>query len=150
MFVPGTMLGTEEYEGWKEKFSPLLTFVFQTRGMYKTGVILGGSKELWYHSPLCLNTEKNLARGKVREKWFIRIGHLWGLQMDRWERLHPRTYWGCNFIIKGKAGRGRRTFFTFLSRHYASIISSSSRLSRGVFLSLHGQTRSTSYCFLCV
>ena len=41
------------------------------------GGILGGSKELQYHSPLCLSTEKNSARGKVIDKkQFIRIGHL--------------------------------------------------------------------------
>ena len=27
-----------------------------------------GSEELQYHSPLCLRAEKNLARGKVRDK----------------------------------------------------------------------------------
>ena len=39
---------------------------------------------------------------------------------------------------------------SFLSRHHASIIISSSRLSRDVFLSLHGQARFTNYGFLCV
>ena len=29
---------------------------------------LGGSKELWDHSPLCLSAEKNLARSKVIDK----------------------------------------------------------------------------------
>ena len=38
-----------------------------------------GSTELQYHSPLCLSTENNSARGKVIDKkWFIRIGCLWG------------------------------------------------------------------------
>ena len=48
---------------------------------------------------------------------------------------HHKNLLGYNFIIKGKVGRGRRTSLSFLSRCHASIISSS-RLSRGVFLSL--------------
>ena len=49
--------------------------------------------------------------------------------------LHPENLLGYSFVIKGKVGRGRRTSLSFLSRCHASIISSS-RLSRGVFLSL--------------
>ena len=60
--------------------------------------------------------------------------------------LYPENL-GFSFIIKGKVDRERRTL-SFLSRHHASIISSSSRLSRGVFLSLYGQARSTNYCFV--
>ena len=56
---------------------------------------------------------------------------------------------GYSLIIKGKVRRGRNTL-SFLGRHPASIISSLFRLSRGIFLSLHGQARSTNYCFLCV
>ena len=44
-------------------------------------------------------------------------------------------------LEKGEATLGFR---------FGSIISSFSRLSRGVFLYLHGQVRSTNYCFLCV
>ena len=45
-----------------------------------------------------------------------------------------RIYWA---IIKGKVERGRRPPLCFLRRHHAFIISFSSRLGRGVFLSLH-------------
>ena len=85
----------------------------------------------------------------VDKKWFIRIGRLWGWQVGGWEMLCPKNLPGYSFTIKN-VGRGRRTSFFFLSRHHASIISSSSRLSRGVFLSLQGQARSTNYCFSCV
>ena len=50
---------------------------------------------------------------------------------------------GYSFIIKGKTERGRRPSLSFLSRHPVFIISSSSRLSRRIFLSLCGQVRST-------
>ena len=54
----------------------------------------------------------------------------------------PKNLVGSCFIIKGKVGRGRRPPpSSFLSRRHASIISSTSRLGRGVFLSLHGQAR---------
>ena len=45
--------------------------------------------------------------------------------------LHPENLVGFSFIIKGKVARGRT--LSFLSRHHTSIISSSSRLGRGVF-----------------
>ena len=56
---------------------------------------------------------------------------------------------GYSLIIKGKVRRGRNTL-SFLGRHPASIISSLFRLSRGIFLSLHGQARSKNYCVLCI
>ena len=62
----------------------------------------------------------------------------------------PGNSLGYSFIIKGKVGRGRRTSLSFVSRCHASIISSSSRLSRDVFLFLHCQTRSTNHCFSCM
>ena len=53
---------------------------------------------------------------------------------------HGKNLVGYSFIIKGKMGRGKRLpSSSFLSRHHTFIISSSSRLGRGVFLSLHGQ-----------
>ena len=64
--------------------------------------------------------------------------------------LHPENLLGYSFVIKGKVGRGRRTSVSFLSRRHASIISSTSKLSKGVFLSLHGQARSAGHCFLRV
>lgn len=36
--------------------------------MKPTGVILEGSEALQHHSPLCLSTEKNSARGQVGDK----------------------------------------------------------------------------------
>ena len=63
---------------------------------------------------------------EVDKKWFIRTGCLWGLQAGRREMLRPENLPDHSFIIKGKVGRGRRTL-SFLSRHHASIISSSSR-----------------------
>ena len=78
---------------------------------------------------------------------------------------HPENLVGYSFINKGKVGRGKRSLSSsFLSRCHASIISSFSRLGRGVILSLHGQARtvknyfrylynehlSINYCFLCV
>ena len=62
----------------------------------------------------------------------------------------PENLLGYRFIIKGKVGRGRRTSLSFVSRRHASIINSSSWLSRGVFLSLLVQTRSAKCCFSCV
>ena len=62
----------------------------------------------------------------------------------------PENLVGYSFIIKGKVGRRRRRSLSFLSRHHACIISSSSRLSRGIFLFLHGQAKPTNYYFLCV
>lgn len=61
-----------------------------------------------------------------------------------------RTHWATVFLIKGKVGR-RELSGSFVSRCDASIISSSSsRLGRGAFFSLHGQARSRNYCFsLC-
>ena len=48
----------------------------------------------------------------------------------------PKNLLGYRFIVR--VGRGRRTL-PFLSRSHTSIISSSFKLSRGVFLSLHVQ-----------
>ena len=85
----------------------------------------------------------------IDKKWFIRIGCLWGLQATGGVSC-PKNLLSYGIIIKGKVERGR-TSLSFLSRRHASIISSSSRLSRGVFLSLRGSSRSTNYCcFFCV
>ena len=59
--------------------------------------------------------------------------------------LQPKNLTDYSFIIKVKVRRGWRSL-SFLS--HASIISSSSRLSRGVFLSLCGQARSANDHFL--
>lgn len=55
---------------------------------------------------------------------------------------------GNSFIIKGRVEH-RGPPASFLSRYYASVISSSSWLSRGVFLSQHGQAGSTDYPVSC-
>ena len=55
---------------------------------------------------------------------------------------------GNSFTIKGRVEH-RGPPAPFLSRYYASIVSSSSWLSRGVFLSQHGQAGSTDYPILC-
>ena len=112
---------------------------FEVSGSYgfptteTVGYCFGGSKELQYHSPLCLSTEKISSRGKV-----IRTD---SLEQDtcavyKWVGkgvLCPENLLGYSFIIKGKMGRGRRASLTFLSRRPVFIISSSSRLSTGVF-----------------
>ena len=58
--------------------------------------------------------------------------------------LCPENLVGYSFIIKGKVcvcggGAGRPLYSSFLSRRHDSIMSSSSRLDSGVFISLHGQ-----------
>ena len=62
----------------------------------------------------------------------------------------PENLLGYSFIVKGKVGKGKRTSLSFLSRHDASIIDFSSRLSRGAFLSIHSQAKSANYCLLYV
>ena len=57
---------------------------------------------------------------------------------------------GYIFRIKGRVGKGKTISLPFLSRHHASIFSSSARSGGGVFLPLRGQARSTNYHFLCV
>ena len=86
----------------------------------------------------------------VGKKWLIRTGCLWGWQAGGREMPHPENLVGYSFVIKGQVGRGRRASLSFLSGHHISIISSSSRLGRGVFFSLYGQARSVDDCFLCV
>ena len=121
--------------------------------VYETllGVIwAGGAEEPQYYSPLYLSVEKNSVRDKVIDKkWFIRIECMWGLPVGRWEMPSPEHLLGYSFKIKWKVESGRRRSSSFLSRLHASIISSSSRLSRGVFVSLHAQARCTIKKTLC-
>ena len=63
---------------------------------------------------------------------------------------HPENLVGYSLIIKRKVGRGRTPLMFFWSKPHVSNISCSSRLGRGVFLSLQGQARFTNYGFLCV
>lgn len=60
-----------------------------------------------------------------------------------------RTVLGYN-SVKQKVGRGKRTSLSFLSRCPASLISSSSRSSRGLCWPLHSQAGSTKCCFSCL
>ena len=59
---------------------------------------------------------------------------------------HAQEPVGYSFKIKIKVGAEKS--LSFLSRHHASTISSSSRLGREVFLSQDDQARSTNYYFL--
>ena len=40
-------------------------------------------------------------------KWFIRIGHFWGLQVGSWEMPCSKNLAGYSYINKVKVGRGR-------------------------------------------
>ena len=54
----------------------------------------------------------------------------------------PKNSLGYSFIIKGKVlGWGEGPSFSFLSRCHVSIISSSPRSGREVYLPLYGQAR---------
>ena len=102
-----------------------------------------GGQEL---RPVCLSTEKNSVRGKaIGKKWFVRIGCSWGLQVGRQESAMPWELSALQFYNQGKSGEGK-TSFVFLEWCHASIISSFTRLSRGVFLSLRCQAR----CINCL
>ena len=65
----------------------------------------------------------------------------------RREGAAPCVLSGLYFYNQRTGERGRRPSLSFLNRRHASVISFSSRLGRGIFLSLHGQARSTNYCF---
>ena len=77
-----------------------------------------GSKELQYHSPLCLNAEENSVRGRVIDKkWFNRM--LTRLTI-RNTVLHPKNLLGCSSIINKKVGRGR-TALSFLKTPFLKV-----------------------------
>ena len=86
---------------------------------------------------------KNSVRGKmIEKKWFISRGCLWGLQVGGWGR--GCCAWelsGLQIYDQRKNGEGEKDhlFPSFWSRLEAFITNSSSRLGRGVFLSLHDQ-----------
>ena len=98
---------------------------------------------------LYVSVQKEFSERQSDKKLFIRIGHLRGLHTVAERMSCPENLVGHMFIIKGREGRGRGPSLSFSIRCHVSIISFSSRLGRGVFLSLHGQARSTD-CFLCV
>ena len=93
---------------------------------------------------------KNSVRGQVIDKWFIRLGTLVRLIGRRARGCHLENLLGYRFIIRGKVGRGKRPSLLFLNGRHASVISSSSRLGREVFLFLCGKARSANYCFLLI
>ena len=104
------------------------------------GDVSGVSEEPW---SFMSQHRKNSARGKViAKKWFIRIWCLWSLQAGGGEGASLWELSGLQFYNQRKSGEGGKTsFFFILSRHHASIISSSFRSGRGVFLSLYSQAR---------
>ena len=59
----------------------------------------------------------------------------------------PQELTGLQVHNQRKSGAGKKTFFSFLSRCHASIISSSSRLGRRDSLSLDGQAGSINFHF---
>lgn len=61
----------------------------------------------------------------------------------------PQALAGLQVYNQKESAQEEKSFFVF-SRCYAYISSFSSRLSRGVFLSIQGQVRSTNGCFLYV
>ena len=68
---------------------------------------------------------KNSVRCKVIDKkWFIRIVHLWGLQVGRWALHCPGYIVGYNFIIKGRVERGEKDHL--LPHYWVDIIPPSS------------------------
>ena len=83
----------------------------------------------------------------IDKQWFFKNRILAKFTGGRVRNACSENWCRYSFIIKGKVGRGRRPSLSFLSRCHASIISSSSRLSKGFFLPLHGQARCTNYCF---
>ena len=93
--------------------------------------VWASSRSWWWTGKLGMLQSRGHKESDMTE-WLNRTEELSGLQF---------------YKIKGKVGRERRP--CPLSRHRVFIISSSSRLSRGVFLSLCGQAVSTS-CFICV
>ena len=104
------------------------------------GALKSSSTIVLYVSAERLHQE---ARGQIRSDL---------LDLDTFEayKQMPKNSVGYSFITERKVGRGRRPPLSFLSRRHASIISSSPRLGKGVFLSLHGKAKFTNYCHLCV
>ena len=76
------------------------------------GGVSGGSEELQFFMS---QRRKNSARGKVIDKkWFIRIGHLWGLQAGGREGATPQELSGLQFYNQRKSGEGEKTTFFFI------------------------------------
>ena len=70
---------------------------------------VSGASELW-----CFMSQhrKNSARSKVLEKkWLIRIGHLWGLQVDGWGDATSWKLSEVQFYNQWKSGKGEKIFF---------------------------------------
>ena len=100
---------------------------------------LGGVSGWGCPSFMCQH-RKNSVRGKaIDKKWFIRIEHLWGLQAGRREGAVPWELHGLPVYNHRERGEEEKTTFSFLNRLRVSVLSSSSRLGRRVFL--HSQAR---------
>ena len=111
----------------------------------------GSKTSRWHFRCSVSMCRNNSVKGKVIDKkWFIRIGCLWGLHTGGQGGTMSWELTGLQFYNQRKSGQGEKKFFV-LSRCHSSIISSSSRLSRGISLPLYGLGRSTNYCFfMCV
>ena len=126
------------------------TLLFKDRSSLKlTGVISGGggcSEELWDHSP---SASVQRIQREPSDRWegIDQYRTLVRLTSRQARDAAPWGLSGLQFYNQRQSGEGRRASLSFLSGRHASIISSSSRLGRGVFLSPNDQTRSTSYCF---
>ena len=93
-------------------------------------------QELW---SFMSQHRKNSTKGKAVDQWFIRTGCLWGLQVGKcctWS-----IWWATVLQSKDKWGGERPPSSSFLNRDHPSIISTFSRLGRGIFLALQGQAR---------
>ena len=68
-----------------------------------TGVISGVlQRALVPQSYMSQCREKFTESKVIDKKWFIKIGCLWGLQVNGWETAHPEVLVVYSFIIKGK------------------------------------------------
>ena len=78
--------------------------------------LLGGVSESSKEpGPLWFSTEKNSARAHLRDKWFIRISHLWGLEAGGRGGVAPQELTKIQFYNQRKSGDGEiTTFFLIL------------------------------------
>lgn len=88
---------------------------------------------------------------------FIRIGGIYlnrrflRLTSAQTRNVVSQEFNGLQFYNRRKCGGGEKILFVFFEQMSCFIISSSCKLSKRVFLSLRGQTRSTNYYFfICV
>ena len=112
------------------------------------GDVVWGAPKSSKESFMSQQRRSSKSRSKVIDKkWLVRIANCKAYKWVGEGLLCPGNLLGYSLIIIRKVGE-RGTSLSFLSRHHASIICSSFRLGSRVFLSLHGQARSTNYWFL--